>query len=299
MPCRRLPTRRGLRARLAAAWFAPAGVLLATALALGWTTGAMARDGVNEVDVELILAVDISYSMDPEEQALQRQGYIEALRSPEVIDAIRKGVNGKIAVTYVEWAGINTQEVVADWMVIDGKESAVEFTAQLAAKPIRRLYRTSISGALDFAAPLFDKNDYRGLKQVIDVSGDGSNNQGRPVTAARDDALNRGITINGLPIMLNRPNGGFPEVENLDEYYRDCVIGGPGSFVIPIRDRAQFVEAIRTKILLEVALAPPPAWPARVIPASAPGGATIRTQGAEQKTTCMFGERQWQQRWGN
>ncbi len=277
-------------ARLRAFDARAAGVALLALLAMALQPApAQARDGPNEVDVELVLAVDISYSMDPEEQALQRQGYIEALRSPEVIDAIRKGVNGKIAVTYVEWAGVNTQEIVADWMVIDGRESAVEFTAQLAAKPIRRLYRTSISGAIDFAVPLFDKNDYRGLKQVVDISGDGSNNQGRPVTAARDEALAKGVTINGLPIMLNRPNGGFPEVENLDEYYRDCVIGGPGSFMIPIRERSHFIDAIRTKILLEVALAPPPRWPARVIPA----------QATEPRSACFFGERQWQQRWGN
>ncbi|PSC06228.1 hypothetical protein SLNSH_05385 [Alsobacter soli] len=286
----------GRRPRLLRGLCLRAAAILA---ALAAPTLAVARDGPNEVDVELILAVDISYSMDPEEQALQRQGYVEALRSPEVLDAIKKGVNGKVAVTYVEWAGTTSQEVVADWMVIDGPESAAEFTAQLAAKPIRRLYRTSISGAIDFSVPLFDKNAYRGLKQVIDISGDGSNNQGRPVTAARDEALAKGVTINGLPIMLNRPNGGFPEVEHLDEYYRDCVIGGAGAFMIPIRERAQFIEAIRTKILLEVATAPPPAWPARVIPASATGNDLLKTQAEEPKTSCFFGERQWQQRWGN
>jgi hypothetical protein len=267
--------------------------LLAAALALSASMAlppcASAKDGSNEVDVELVLAVDISYSMDPEEQALQRQGYVDALRSPEVIAAIKKGVNGKIAVTYVEWAGATTQNVVVDWGVIDGIESAMEFTGKLEKQPIRRLYRPSISGAIDFSVPLFDKNDYAGLKRVIDISGDGSNNQGRPVTQARDEALEKGVTINGLPIMLNRPNGGFPEVEHLDEYYTDCVIGGPGAFVIPIRERSQFIEAIRTKILLEIALAPITEWPARVIPA----------QAGSHKSSCLFGERSWQQRWGN
>lgn len=258
-------------------------------MALTPSAPALARDGEIEVDVELVLAVDISYSMDPEEQALQRNGYIEALRSPEIMAAIRKGVNGKIAVTYVEWAGATSQEVVADWMVIESPESAAEFTAQIEKRPIRRLYRTSISGAIDFSVQLFDRNKLHGLKQVIDVSGDGSNNQGRPVTQARDDAVRKGITINGLPLMLNRPTYGYPEVEQLDIYYTDCVVGGPGAFVIPIRERNQFVDAIRTKILLEIALAPPAELPARVIPA----------QAEAPRVSCLFGERSWQQRWGN
>jgi hypothetical protein len=280
-----------------AEWQRPSTVLrrtlpmaLALALLALTTSGpALSRDGEIEVDVELVLAVDISYSMDPEEQALQRNGYIEALRSPEIMAAIRKGVNGKIAVTYVEWAGATSQDVVADWMVIDGPESAAEFTAQIEKRPIRRLYRTSISGAIDFSVQLFDRNKLHGLKQVIDVSGVGSNNQGRPVTQARDDAVRKGITINGLPLMLNRPTSGYPEVEQLDIYYTDCVIGGPGAFVIPIRERNQFVDAIRTKILLEIALAPPADLPARVIPA----------QAEAPRVSCLFGERSWQQRWGN
>lgn len=255
---------------------------------------AFARNGSQEVDVELVVAVDISYSMDPEEQALQRQGYVEAFNSPVVLDAIRKGLNGKIAVAYVEWAGMNTQELVVDWTIIDGPESARRFTDLLQARPPRRLYRTSISGALDFAVPLFEQNDFRGIKRVIDVSGDGSNNQGRPVTAARDDALAQGITINGLPIMLNRPNFGYPEVEPLDAYYTQCVIGGPAAFVVPIRDRGQFIDAVRTKILLEVALAPPPEWPSQVIP-----GHVIPAQDETPQVSCLFGERMWQQRWGN
>jgi hypothetical protein len=250
---------------------------------------ASAKDGPVEVDVELVLAVDISYSMDPEEQALQRQGYVEAITSPEVMDAIRKGLNGKIAVTYVEWAGSSSQEVVVDWRVIDGPESASAFAAALQSHPPRRLYRTSISSALDFAVPLFEHNDYRGIKRVIDVSGDGSNNQGRPVTEARDDALAQGITINGLPIMLNRPNMGFPEVEPLDAYYSQCVVGGPAAFVIPVRERHQFVDAVKTKILLEVALRPPQDILARVMPA----------QVEAPRVSCLFGERMWQQRWGN
>jgi hypothetical protein len=263
--------------------------LLLGILLLAPARPAMARDGATEVDVELVLAVDISYSMDPEEQALQREGYIQAILSPDVIAAIRKGVNGKIALSYVEWAGSTSQDLVVDWHVVDDLASAQAFVAKLKNQPTRRLYRTSISGAIDFAVPLFERNGYGGLKQVIDISGDGSNNQGRPVMMARDDAVARGITINGLPIMLNRPNFGYPEVEHLDEYYSDCVIGGPGAFMIPIRDRNQFIDATRTKILLEIALAPPSELPPRVIPA----------QVEKPRSSCTFGERSWQQRWGN
>lgn len=246
-----------------------------------------ARDGEIDVDVELVLAVDVSYSMDPEEQKLQREGYIEALNSPEILAAIKKGVNGKIAVAYVEWAGTNSRELVADWHVIDGPETATIFTNKLIDKPVRRLSRTSISGAIDFVAPMFRSNNYRGLKQVIDISGDGSNNQGRPVERARDDALAEGIVINGLPIMLNRPVVGYRDVDNLDHYYADCVIGGPGSFVIPIRERAQFIEAIRTKILLEIALIPDDPLPIQ------------KAQAQSSRSDCMAGEKMWRERWEN
>lgn len=255
---------------------------------------AQSRDGPEEVDVELVLAVDVSWSMDPEEQTLQRIGYMEALRAPEVLAAIRKGVNGRIAVTYMEWAGSVSQDVVVPWQIIDGPEAAEAFVAKLADRPTRRLYRTSISGAIDFAVPLFENNGYHGLKQVIDISGDGSNNQGRPVTIARDDAVASGITINGLPIMLNRPNQGYAEVEHLDEYYSDCVIGGPGAFMIPIRERSQFLDATRTKILLEIALVTPPVLPARVVPAQ-----YVPIQTEKPRSNCMYGERSWQQRWSN
>lgn len=258
------------------------------ALLAGFASPAFSRDGDFDVDVELVLAVDVSYSMDPEEQKLQREGYIDALNSPEILNAIKKGVNGKIAVAYVEWAGTNSREIVADWHVIDGPESAAAFTQKLVDKPVRRLSRTSISSAIDFVVPMFRSNAYRGLKQVIDISGDGSNNQGRPVERARDDALAEGIVINGLPIMLNRPIVGYRDVEQLDHYYADCVVGGPGSFVIPIRERAQFVEAIRTKILLEIALIP-----------DDPQSAIQKAQTKEPRVDCMIGEKLWRERWEN
>ncbi len=189
------------------------------------------------VDVELVLAVDVSYSMDPEEQALQREGYITGITSREFMQALRHGMNGKVAVTYFEWAGPFDQKIVVPWRLIDGPEGADAFANEIARAPYRRASRTSISGALNFAKPLFEGSGYRGFRRVIDVSGDGSNNSGPLVTLVRDDVVASGITINGLPIMLKRPNSFTMDLEHLDVYYEDCVIGGPGAFVIPIRER--------------------------------------------------------------
>ncbi|MFZ1885134.1 MAG: DUF1194 domain-containing protein [Rhodoplanes sp.] len=237
------------------------------------------------VDVELVLAVDISYSMDLDEQALQREGYAAAPTSPEFVDAVRQGLHGKIVATYVEWAGTAEQKIVVPWRVIEDRESAESFAHEIANTPYRRAYRTSISGVLQFAAPLFAQSGQRGLRRVIDVSGDGANNHGMPVTIARDEVLAGGATINGLPIMLKRPSSASMDIENLDVYYEDCVIGGPSAFVIPIRDRAQFKEATRTKLVLEVAGRAPPA---RVAPISAEA----------PRISCLIGERLWQQRSG-
>src|SRR5262249_22909273 len=205
-----------------------------------------------EVDVELVIAVDVSYSMDPDEQALQREGYITGLTSPEFLNALQQGMHGKIAVTYFEWAGANDQRVVVPWRLVDGPAAARAFTDEGGAAPYRRAHRTSISGALHFALPLFEGSGFRGLRRVIDVSGDGVNNQGDVVTIVRDEVLERGITINGLPILLKRPSPGTMDIEDLDIYYEDCVIGGPGAFVIPIRERDQFREVTRTKLGLEI-----------------------------------------------
>jgi len=237
------------------------------------------------VDVELVIAVDVSYSMDPDEQALQREGYITGLTSPEFLNALHQGMHGKIAVTYFEWAGATDQRVVVPWRLIDSPASAKAFTEEVAAAPYRRAYRTSISGALHFAWPLFESSGFRGLRRVIDVSGDGVNNQGDLVTIVRDEVLERGITINGLPILLKRPSLATMDIENLDVYYEDCVIGGPGAFVIPIRERDQFREATRTKLVLEIAGREPAP---RVLPAAAD----------KPRISCSVGERMWQQRWG-
>ena len=166
---------------------------------------------------------------------------------------MRHGINGKVAVTYFEWAGPYDQKIVVPWRLIDGPEAADAFANEIARAPYRRASRTSISGALNFGKPLFDGSGYRGIRRVIDVSGDGANNSGPFVTLMRDDVVAAGITINGLPIMLKRPNSFTMDIENLDVYYEDCVIGGPGAFVIPIREREQFKEATRTKLVLEIA----------------------------------------------
>ncbi len=237
------------------------------------------------VDVELVIAVDVSYSMDPDEQALQREGYIQALTSREFLQALRQGANGKIAVIYFEWAGQFDQKIVMPWRLIDGPEAADAVAAEIARAPYRRASRTSISGALTFAKPLFDNSGYRGLRRVIDVSGDGANNNGAPVVPTRDDVLAAGITINGLPIMLKRPNPNTMDIAELDIYYEDCVIGGAGAFVIPIRERKKFIEATRAKLVLEIAGREPER---RVIPAAAD----------KPRISCMIGERLWNERWG-
>jgi hypothetical protein len=245
----------------------------------------LAQDSVASVDIELVLAVDVSYSMDPDEQALQREGYVQALTSPEFLNALHSLGQGRIAVTYFEWAGVADQKIVMPWRLIDGPEAADAVAAEIARAPYRRASRTSIAGALTFAMPLFGTGGYRGLRRVIDVSGDGANNQGPPVTVVRDQALEKGITVNGLPIMLKRPSPGTMDIENLDVYYEDCVIGGPGAFVIPIKERQQFKEATRTKLVLEIA-GKTPAERVRPVAADAP------------RISCTIGERLWQQRWG-
>jgi len=237
------------------------------------------------VDVELVLAVDVSYSMDPDEQALQREGYIQALTSKEFLTALREGANGKIAVTYFEWAGEFNQKVLLPWRLIEGPESADAVAAEIARAPYQRASRTSISGALKFAKPLFDNSGYRGLRRVIDVSGDGANNSGPLVAPTRDEIIQSGIAINGLPIMLKRSSYGTLDIDQLDVYYEDCVIGGPGAFVIPIKERSKFVEATRTKLVLEIAGRQPEV---KVVPASAD----------KPRISCTIGEKLWQERWG-
>src|SRR5882757_3785087 len=244
------------------------------------------RPGAIPVDTELVLAVDVSYSMDPEEQQLQREGYIEALTSREFMQALRSGIHAKVAVTYFEWAGPFDHKIIVPWRLIDGPETADGVANDIARAPYRRASRTSISSALQFAKPLFDASGFHGIRRVVDVSGDGANNSGPLIVPVRDELVAAGFTINGLPIMLKRPNTFTMDIENLDIYYEDCVIGGPGAFIIPINARDQFKEAIRTKLVLEIAGRTPER---RVVPVSA----------AAPRISCTIGERLWQERWGN
>jgi len=237
------------------------------------------------VDVELVLAVDVSYSMDMDELAVQREGYAQAIVSKDFLQTLKSGPNGKIAITYFEWAASTDQKIIIPWRIIDGPESADAVAAEIMRTPVRRASRTSISGAINFAMPLFEQNEYRGLRRVIDISGDGPNNNGMPVTLARDAALEKGIVINGLPIMVKEPSYSTMDIENLDQYYEDCVIGGPGSFVVAIKQREKFREAIHTKLVMEVAGRVPEH---RVVPAA----------DKEPRVSCMIGEKIWQERWG-
>ena len=238
------------------------------------------------VDVELVLAVDVSYSMDMDELALQREGYAQAIVSKEFLQALKNGPNGKILVTYFEWAASTDQKIIIPWRLIDGPETADAVANEIIKTPVRRASRTSISGAINFAMPLFDENPHRGLRRVIDISGDGPNNNGAPVVVARDAALEKGVIINGLPIMVKEPSYSTMDIGNLDLYYEDCVIGGPGSFVVTIKEREKFKEAIRTKLVLEIAsIVPEP----HIIPA----------QARKPRVSCTIGEQIWRDRWGN
>lgn len=244
------------------------------------------------VDVELVLAVDVSLSMSPDELVIQRDGYVAALTDGAVLRAIADGLHGRIAVTYVEWAGATVQQVVVPWSVIATPEDARAFVAQMTATPPRSARRTSISSALEFAGSLFENSGYRGTKRVIDVSGDGPNNQGGPVDQARDRIAARGITINGLPLMTN--GGGMIsayDITNLDSYYTDCVIGGPGAFMIPVNGWAQFPEAIRRKLVLELAGADHPIR-AAMEAASPP----VIKVASTFTTDCQIGEKMWNNR---
>lgn len=231
-----------------------AALLLLLALAL---PGRAAADGI-PVDLELVLAVDVSGSIDPEEAQLQRRGYVEAFLNPKVVHAIRSGPYGRIAIAYVEWAGDQYQQTVIDWTLLDGPGAIAAFADRLAETVVGRERWTSISAGLTYAAALFGTSGYEGVRRVIDVSGDGPNNSGPPLSLARDVVLKKGITINGLPIVNDRPNPwGGEAPRDLDRYYRDNVIGGPGAFVVVADGFDAFAQAILSKLLLEITGTPP------------------------------------------
>ncbi|MEC9367711.1 MAG: DUF1194 domain-containing protein [Pseudomonadota bacterium] len=259
-----------------------AGALLAlAAMLLPWATGDVSHADDISVDLELVLAVDVSLSMDREEQRLQRAGYVAAFRHPEVIAAIRAGQYQRIAVTYFEWAGERIQRPVSKWQLIDSAASAQSFADDLEKAEISGAHRTSISAALNYASGLFEGNGFQGLRRVVDVSGDGPNNMGLPVDQIRDRVVERGIVINGLPIVLKPGSAlGFYDIRNLQYYYEDCVIGGIGSFLVTVHDEAEFADAIRRKLIQELAMPMPRIWRAQFTPQRA-------------KSDCLIGEKLW------
>jgi len=254
--------------------------LLALFMTLCFVQPSAAND--TQVDVELVLAVDVSLSMDSYEQQMQLQGYVEAFGDRQVLRAIETGPHKKIAVIFVEWGGVEFQNIKVPWTLVDGEKSAQKFAELLGQRRLTALPLTSISTAALFSAALFEKNGFAGTRQVIDISGDGPNNQGVFVTSARDAVVERGITINGLPVMLRVGVApGFFDLEKLDVYYEDCVIGGPGAFIVPVHDEKNFASAIRRKLIREISGAP-----ARVLHAQFPWRAPPRID-------CQIGEKLW------
>lgn len=203
------------------------------------------------LDLALVIAVDVSSSMTAPEQELQQAGFVEAFRSPQIHKAIQKGALGQIAVTYVEWAERHDQAILVPWTILDGAAGALAFAEQLARHPTRQGGMTSISGVIYRSMSLFADLGAEPMRRVIDISGDGPNNDGPKVAHARDRAISEGVTINGLPIMIkNQPNAS--DMVDLDSYYRDCVIGGDKSFVVVIHHAKQFKDVIRAKLLREI-----------------------------------------------
>jgi hypothetical protein len=219
---------------------------------------ALARE---PVDLSLVLAVDVSRSIDDDEAKLQRQGYIDALTSPRVLGAIRGGLTGSIAVAYIEWAGWEYQRLVIPWTRIRGAADAQRFTDAIAEAPRVSMSWTSVSGALAFSLATLEASPYEGTRSVIDVSGDGVNNSGPPAEVFRDRAIAEGITINGLPIINDRPTFGRLPPMPLDVYYRESVIGGPGAFMVVAEDFASFGQAVLRKLVREISEAPVPTPP--------------------------------------
>jgi hypothetical protein len=241
------------------------------------------------VDVELVIAVDVSLSMSYEELRIQRDGYVAALLHDDVLRAIAEGAYGRIALTYFEWAGDSSQYMVVPWTVIAGREDAQRVVDMISASPPNSARRTSISGGLRYAADLFAESSFRSPKRVVDISGDGPNNQGEYVDLVRDDLVAAGIVINGLPLMTDGGLISAFDVPDLDRYYADCLVGGPGSFVVPVNDWSQFPEAVRRKLVQEIAAPRAPAWkPGDPLP--------VMRVAAEAPYDCQAGEKRWRGR---
>jgi len=230
---------------------------LFAALALLIVPGNPASAEDNTVDLLLVLAADVSRSVDYPKFKLQREGYATAATDPRVLNAITSGIHGRIAVTFVEWAGYGQQKVVVDWTLIDGPEAAAHFSEQVLKAPRSFSDRTSISEAIDFSAGLFASAPYKSTRRTIDISGDGTNNSGPSVQMARDNAVAQGVTINGLVILTPAPEMWNASHTNppggLEEYFRQSVIGGPSAFVLAAEDFNSFGQAIVKKLIAEIA----------------------------------------------
>jgi Protein of unknown function (DUF1194) len=220
---------------------------------------APAARAAEPVDLLLVLAADVSRSIDQQKFQLQRDGYAAAISDRRVLDIIRSGPNHRIAVCFVEWSGVGAQKLVIDWTAIQDEASARQFTSQIVEAQRSFADRTSISGGIDFSLAQFERALFEARRHIIDVSGDGTNNSGREVTAARDDAVAQGVTINGLVILSERPLAWNADHTNppggLDNYYRDNVIGGPGAFVMVAQNFESFGQAIINKLIAEIAAA--------------------------------------------
>lgn len=248
------------------------GLLIA---ALGSSANVAAKDSSpgNQVDLELVVTVDVSLPMDRDEAVVARNGYVEALRSPEFIDAIIHGPKGRIAVTYVEWSDVQT--IVVPWTVIESSASASAFADLLSRAPLQHLRTTSISADVLFSAKLFDASGFTSPRRTIDVSGNGPNNDGVSVVEARDAVIATGITINGLPIDLGPREA---VIQNLADYYKDCVIGGPEAFLFSVHEISQLPAAIRQKLVQEVAM-------------DQTSDRSVVTRIQDQIVDCMIGEK--------
>lgn len=235
--------------------------MLALLIAAATVFPAAAR-AAEQVDLLLVLAADVSRSVDSGKFQLQREGYAAAISNPQVLDAIQSGRHGRIGLTYVEWSGVGSQKVVIDWTTISDAETAKGFGDRLSEAPRSFADRTSISGAIEFALGQLARAPYESPRRTIDVSGDGTNNAGRDVGLARDEALARGVTINGLVILSETPLAWNPDHTNppggLESYYRNNVVGGVRAFVLAAENFNSFGQAIVKKMIAEVALAEPP-----------------------------------------
>jgi len=252
--------------------------------------------GGQAVDLALVIATDTSRSIDEQEARLQREGVAAALRHPDIISAIQSGYHRKIGVAYIDWSSSVFTTVVVNWRVISDLASADTYARMLIEAPITLGQRTSISDGLELATRLLSDGTMDAMRRVIDVSGDGPNNHGRTIEEVRNEVVAKGITINGLPILNDRDQFGpgfF--LSDLDDYYRGCVIGGPGAFVVVARDFKDFAQAVRRKLIFEIAGRVPPEPPSKslrvpvqsVTPSQQFGSGYVYPRG------CDIGERQW------